>query len=298
MEQFHAGERAVQSRAGVERIAQRVGQSIQASIPPVAQGFIQAQALVVVGSTDAHGRVWASLLTGKPPFMEAVSDRVIRIDAMPLAGDPLAENIAVPGAIGLLAIDFATRRRMRVNGTAEVSQDGSLYVYADQVYSNCPKYIQERHLDLIDQQSSPSVQRGDQLTEAQQRWIGLADTLFIASTHPQGGADVSHRGGNPGFVRVRDARTLIFPDYAGNSMFQTLGNLVEHPACGLLLIDWERGAVLQMTGQALIHWDEEIVAQFVGAQRVLEFTVEAVIEHRHALPLRAQSVSYSPFNPG
>ena len=70
--------------------------------------------------------------------------------------------------------------------------------------------------------------------QSQRAWVAAADTFFIASAAPGGGADASHRGGNPGFVRVRDAATLEWPDYSGNTMFNTLGNITADtpaPAC-------------------------------------------------------------------
>jgi predicted pyridoxine 5'-phosphate oxidase superfamily flavin-nucleotide-binding protein len=82
--------------------------------------------------------------------------------------------------------------------------------------------------------------------------VAAADTFFIASFHPERGADASHRGGRPGFVRVRGQRTLEFDDYPGNNMFNTLGNLSGHPWAGLLFVDFERGDLVQMTGRARI----------------------------------------------
>jgi predicted pyridoxine 5'-phosphate oxidase superfamily flavin-nucleotide-binding protein len=121
--------------------------------------------------------------------------------------------------------------------------------------------------------------------------------LFIASAHPHGGADVSHRGGNPGFVHVVDARTLLMPDYAGNTMFQTLGNLQVNPQAGLLLIDFASGATLQMAGTTRIVWDGQRVTEFAGAERLVEVTVAEVIEIADAHPFRSHTVEYSPFNP-
>ena len=121
--------------------------------------------------------------------------------------------------------------------------------------------------------------------------------MFIASAHPDGGADVSHRGGNPGFVRVVDARTLILPDYAGNTMFQTLGNLQANPHTGLLLIDFVGGTTLQVAGTARIIWDAERTAGFVGAERLVEVTVADVVEITDAHPFRSDTVEYSSFNP-
>ena len=81
--------------------------------------------MVVVGSVDADGRVWASLLVGEPGFVRVLDERTVRIDATPLPGDPLEE--VLPGAgtkVGVLAIDFPTRRRLRLSSEAERRPDG------------------------------------------------------------------------------------------------------------------------------------------------------------------------------
>lgn len=297
--EYHAGERAVQRRAGVEAMAQRVGLSIKDALPPAAQAFVREQPLVVVASTDAQGGVWASLLVGPPGFIEPLDDQTLRIDAAPFAGDPLTENIQAQGQVGLLLIDLATRRRMRVNGVATRQSNGQLVVQAQQVYANCPKYIQARNLaPAPDAQASlPTVQRGALLTPQQQQWIARADTFFIATAHPEHGADASHRGGNPGFVRVVDAGTLLFPDYAGNTMFQTLGNLHSNPQAGLLFADFATGSLLQVSGTAEVRWDAAEAAAFAGAERLVRFVVTTVVELRGVSPLQAPTVAPSPFNP-
>ena len=100
------------------------------------------------------------------------------------------------------------------------------------------------------------------------------------------GADASHRGGRPGFAEVAyGGRQLTFPDYRGNRMFQTLGNLTINPRAGLLFVDWETGSTLQLTGRAQIVWDAQAVAPRPGAERLVEVTVGAVREHQRALPV-------------
>jgi uncharacterized protein len=296
---YHAGELSVQRQAGVEAQARRIGQGIKATMPPAAQAFLQQQPMALVGSIDAGGQIWASLLTGTPGFLMPVNERTLRIAATPVFGDPLCNNLHDHTAVGLLAVDLASRRRMRLNGQIECLSDGSFAIRAHQVYANCLKYIQARTLEIITKgvRGPGSIRRGDRLTPEQQAWIARSDTLFIASAHPDGGADISHRGGNPGFVRIVDARTLIVPDYAGNTMFQTLGNLQANPQVGLLLIDFTGGATLQMTGTARIIWDAERVAEFAGAERLLEVTVAEAIEIADAHPLRSHTIEYSPFNP-
>jgi uncharacterized protein len=293
---YHPGERLVQERAGVREMADRIGRSIGSTIPPAARNFLRSQPLVVVGSVDAGRRVWASLLTGAPGLVQAVDEKTLRINSRPAAGDPLGDNLAANDAVGMIAIEFATRRRMRLNGKAEVGEDGAITIQAQQVYSNCPKYIQARRWRgrPAEADSAPVVQRQSMLAQDQQRLIHEADTFFIASHHPEGGADASHRGGHPGFVRVLDDHRLVWPDYAGNTMFQTLGNISVNPQAGLLFIDFERGATLQLTGRARILWDQERAAEFPGAERLVEFDVDEVVEIAGAHPLEWRFLDYSP----
>jgi uncharacterized protein len=296
---YHAGELSVQRQAGVEEQARRIGQGIKATIPPAAQAFLQQQPMVLVGSIDTVGQVWASLLTGAPGFLMPIDQRTLRITATPIFGDPLRDNLHDQAQLGLLAIDLATRRRMRLNGQVECLGDGRFAVHARQVYANCLKYIQARTLETIATgvHGPGRIRRSDQLSAEQQAWVASSDTMFIASAHPDGGADISHRGGTPGFVRVVDARTLRIPDYAGNTMFQTLGNLQANPQAGLLLLDFASGATLQIAGTTRIIWEAERVAEFAGAERLVEVTVAEVVEIADAHPFRSHTVEHSPFNP-
>src|SRR5215204_5743775 len=231
---FHEGELAVQERVGVSRQASRVGASIHPNIPPLAQDFLEQQPYVFAGSIDKKGRVCASILVGEVGFLQVLSDRTIRIDS-PATDNLLFENLKTDDRIGLLAIEFETRRRMRANGRARIADD-SIIIRTEEVFSNCPKYIQARFWEREEQAQNKTglAESFDALTGDQIRFIENADTFVIASAHQTRGADVSHRGGNAGFVKVLDDRTLIFPDYSGNMMFQTLGNLQLNPKCGLL----------------------------------------------------------------
>ena len=168
---YHAGELAVQARTGVQVMAQRVKRAINTMISPMAQDFLHQQPVVVVASVDAKGWAWGSVLTGPPGFMVANDERTLHIGAAPIESDPLHDNLRANIDVGLLIIDFATRRRLRVNGRAERQQDGSFYVHAQQVYTNCPKYIQARRVELIPraEQTTPDVHRTDRLTARQHR---------------------------------------------------------------------------------------------------------------------------------
>lgn len=295
---YHAGELAVQERVGVQYEASRVGGSIRGVLPPAAQEFLRSQSMAFLGSVDTAGRVWASLLSGEPGFMEALSETRIRIGATPTPGDPLGENIKSNGLVGMIVLEPQTRRRMRLNGVATLASDG-LQIEAEEVWGNCPKYIQRRSYEIVPPEARPPAESrgGRSLTPDQQEWIRRADTFYIATAHAEAGADASHRGGLPGFVQVLSSDRLRFPDYAGNNMFQTLGNLAANPRAGLIFLDHEQGNTLQLTGQARILWDERLAAEVPGAQRLVEFEIDEVIETRGASPLRWSLQEYSPFNP-
>lgn len=188
---------------------------------------------------------------------------------------------------------------MRINGAAIQHDREGLLIHTDQSYFNCPQYIQSRDIQKgVIQESAPSlVHPFETLTLAQQAWIIQADTFFIASLHPESGADASHRGGYPGFVRVVNAKTLIFPDYSGNNMFNTLGNLLVNPNAGLLLIDFEQGRTLQLTGKTQLICEDERLTHFAGAERLIEFQIERGVETANATSLRWKFREYSPANP-
>src|SRR5438552_2990036 len=114
---FHEGERAVQRRAGVERVAAQVGRNIAPSVPPEYAAFLHRQPFVVIASRDGAGRVWASLVVGGVGFASVLDERRVLLAAGPAAGDPLEAALDQGGGrIGVLAIEFDTRSRVRLNG--------------------------------------------------------------------------------------------------------------------------------------------------------------------------------------
>ncbi|MCC3159764.1 pyridoxamine 5'-phosphate oxidase family protein [Hymenobacter sp. 15J16-1T3B] len=295
---YHPGEVAVQEQADTRHQAAHLAQILQTELPPQAQAFLSAQPLLVLGSTDAQGQLWASVLTGPPGFLQVPEPHTLLVRAQPAAGDVLAANLAHDAAVGMTVVDFERRRRIRLNGRARLSAEG-LTVALAEVFFNCPKYIQAREWQALPTPAAPA-QAGPvaaTLTPEQRAWIAAADTFFLATAHASAGADVSHRGGQPGFVRVLDAGTLEWPDYSGNGMFQSLGNLALDARAGLLFPDFAAGHVLQLTGQARTDWSPAHARRYPGAERVLTFAVAQVRPLYHALPFRWVFDGYSPFNP-
>ncbi len=296
---FHSGELEVQERLGVREQAAKIGSGIRAEIGPERYGFLIERRFVVVASLDRAGAVWASLLSGARGFLEPVDARRLRVHARPLDGDPLAEGLADGADVGLLAIDLANRKRLRINVRFALCDDG-FDVVTLEVFGNCPKYIQSRvpDADGADLAAAPAVATpASHLDEGQRRRVGAADTFFFARRHAEAGADVSHRGGSPGFVRVVDASRLAWPDYSGNRMFQTLGNLTRDGRAGLLFIAFDAGRTLQLAGRARVDWDEERARGFAGAERVVDLEIDRVVEIGGRADLRHRLLARSPFNP-
>ncbi|MFJ5784626.1 pyridoxamine 5'-phosphate oxidase family protein [Streptomyces hydrogenans] len=286
---YHHGSLAVQARLGVQQAAAHIAPSINPGIRPVAAAFLEAQPMLVLGAAAPDGRVWASLLTGEPGFARATGPHTVSVVGGPAPHDPLAEALAAATAVGTIALDPRTRRRMRLNGTARPSARG-LLIEAEQVFANCPKYLQKRELYGSDPAGpgTAATRTGDALTGAQLAAVRAADTFFVATTGPDG-ADASHRGGNPGFVHAEGPRELLWRDYPGNAMFLTLGNLETDGRAGLLFLDWESGTTLQLSGRAKTVYHLE--------ERFVRFRVDSVVETPAASPLRWSAPAYSPANP-
>jgi hypothetical protein len=139
---------------------------------------------------------------------------------------------------------------------------------------------------------------GATLGPDQQGTLIQADALFIATAHPARGADASHRGGAPGFIEVLDDRTLRIPDYSGNSMFNTLGNLRVNARAGIIVPDFERGRTLQLTGTAEILWNQDNPADRTGGtHRFLAFRITHWLELPLPAGVKTEFLDYSPFNP-
>lgn len=296
---WHAGELVVQRRVGEADVADRATGAIRDTVPDVAVGFLARQPLLVVAAAGADGMVWASLLTGPPGFLRVPRADVLDVAARPRDGDPLHDVLAGPAPVGALAIEPATRGRMRLNGRASPRGQG-LRVDLEQVYANCPKYIQQREVVEVTTRRGPGpggTVVGGGLTGRQRRWVGEADTFFIGTADAAARPDASHRGGNPGFVQVLGPDRLRFPDYRGNSMYMTLGNLEQRPAAGLLFVDWTSGALLQVSGTATVDYASGATAGVPGGQRMVDVQVARTVETSRGSPLVWGAASASRFNP-
>ncbi|MFK8184447.1 MAG: pyridoxamine 5'-phosphate oxidase family protein, partial [Phormidesmis sp.] len=290
---FHPGERAIQARLGHrERIEMMGRRMLRDFLPEQHRAFYAQLTYFLVGTVDADGHLWASILVGEPGFISTPDDRTLSIAAQPLSGDPLADTLTVGREIGFLGIELHTRRRNRVNGVVSALSPNGFEVQVHQTFGNCPKYIQAREFDL--KSFTPTETKPSHLLtalgEKEKDAIAAADTFFIATAYLDDaagvarGVDVSHRGGKPGFVRI-DGNTLTVPDFAGNNIYNTFGNLELNPHAGLLFINFETGDLLYLTGSAEVIWDGPEISRYEGAERLLKFQIERGVSVEKSLPL-------------
>ena len=110
-------------------------------------------------------------------------------------------------------------------------------------------------------------------TEEDAAFIARRPFFFLATTDAEGGPDCSFKGGDPGFVRVVAPDLLVFPDYDGNGMFKSLGNIRANPRVGLLFIAMgapeERPQRLRVNGTAEVSTDDPLLANFLGGQMLV-----------------------------
>ncbi len=299
---FHAGERSVQDRAGEAAVAQRNVAVLSDTVIGGARPFIAKQFMVALASVDAAGRVWSSLVFGKPGFLHTADGSTIEMAVSGRerdADEPLWANLTEGADLGMLFIELGTRRRYRVNGTVARLDDAGVQLRIREAYPNCPKYIQRRELRQLGGPRLPVASAsGTVLRGTVEQIVRQADTVFVASHHPDAGADASHRGGPAGFVKVVDDTTLRIPDFHGNSLFNTLGNFAIDPRAGLCIPDFDGGQLLQLTGSATLQWDQDDPAQETGGTaRFWEFKVEQWVLRDTPQALAWEYLDASPFNP-
>lgn len=302
---FHHGELEVQERLGVRtEVDLFARRSIRDYLPEQHRTFYAGLPFLLLGAVDRGGRPWASMIAGNPGFVSSPDQRRLDIAARPLHGDPILADISVGADLGVLGLEPATRRRNRIAGRVARNDAAGFSILVDQTFGNCPQYIQARHVELTADlghiEAGGEVRVSDRFDQSVAALLTGADTLFIATVFRQQdgvasqGADVSHRGGRPGFVRVEDDRTFIFPDFPGNRYYNTLGNIEVNPKAGFLFPDFLNGDLVYMTGAAEVVWDGRAIRDYDGAERFVRFHAEEVLHVEKSMPFRFTFDSYSP----
>ncbi len=157
------------------------------------------------------------------------------------------------------------------------------------------RFDTRRLADRLDEKflSRPAIDADDRA------FIERMDMFFLATADANGHPQCSYKGGDPGFVRVLDERTVAFPNYDGNGMYLSMGNLVENPQVGMLFIDFvsARPSRLRLSGIASIENGDPLVEVYPGAQFVVRVRATQVFPNCPRYIHRMQLVERSRFVP-
>jgi len=300
---FHAGERSLHEKLDISERQHELGlRMIRDHMPDQHREFFAALSSVHIGALDSSGHPWAVMRVGSAGFMTSRDDKTLSISSSPLSGEPVDLDFSIGAKVSVVGLEFETQRRNRLNATIAAVEGDVLSLHVDQSYGNCPKYIQIRTKTSAGATQPTPPKIANALSGADKAQITRADTLLIASRaaqlgdDPRAGVDINHRGGMPGFISVLDEKTIQFPDYKGNSFYNTFGNIVTDNRGGIQFVDFETGTLLNLKGTAaLIENINNGELPLMG--RGLRVNIDTVTRAEGGLPYRYKFEQYSDRNP-
>ena len=321
--EWHDGEVAVHKKLKTDRHANPT----TASLTPGIAIRLQQCPLFAIGTMDDQGRPWTTVWGGENGYARPLGGNMVGVKTtVDDKYDPVITNLfksgegdpqAISGKpFAALPINLDTRDRVKMAGNCvagavavptddEINQRESqiqLVVQVDQSLGNCPKYLNRKEV-------KPRVPRpqivytGDTLTAEANELVAKADLFFVSSIHPAQGMDTNHRGGHPGFTRTatdpedESKSMIVWPEYSGNRLYQTLGNLHTVPYAGLVFPDFETGDVLYVTGKTRILYGKDANNMIPRSNLAVALTVTEARLVRDGLPFRGTPVEASPYNP-
>lgn len=334
--EWHEGEKAIHKRAHLDF---REDNPTSPFLTPMAAYQISRYPLMAIGTLDEHDRPWCTIWgSGEPPLSQPVAQSVIAIKSnVDASFDPVVQAIwkgqdngdiireeGDGRLVSGLSIHLEERGRVKlagrlIAGALDANQQGSkqpnegksgsiqLVAKIDQSLGNCPKYLNKK----IITSSTPKpvlLSESPHLTQEALDLIEKADMFFVASAHEHEDMDANHRGGPPGFIRIEqpedheEGSILVWPEYSGNNLYQTLGNLEATPKAGLVIPDFETGDVLYLTGNTKILVGAEASRVIAKTKLAVRLNITAARLVQNGLPFRGTPVDdatsgRSPYNP-
>ncbi|KAJ5467214.1 Riboflavin synthase-like beta-barrel [Penicillium sp. IBT 31633x] len=298
----------------------RVPHSDNPTVPylsPRAAFLVREAPLIALGILDSQGRPWSTVWGGAAGFAEPVSESSsiglrTQVDSKydPVVQALLSANHTTESAgkmISGLAVDLENRRRVKLYGriVAGSLSDGDegqaqLVVHIQESLGNCPKYMNKKH--IVPAQSDPKlISDSPQLSAAAIELLSRADTMFVSSSHGATTMDTNTRGGPAGFIRVESndvsGAVIVYPEYSGNRLYQTLGNLQTTPRAGFVVPDFASGNVLYFTGSTEILVGKNAATILPRSNLALRVTIAAAIFVENGLGFRGEAGDPSPYNP-
>lgn len=299
-------------------------------LTPQASFLLQRAPLLAIGTLDAEDRLWTSLWGGHPGFSQPLGGGIIGtrtiVDGV---NDPVVQ--ALVGGVEKgemvqddtkmfagLTIDLMTRKRVKIfghmvagsvsdidvdfaesterpDGAPEKQDQIQLITKIEQSLGNCPKYLNQYKIRpaLV---TSKLISKSTELSAGAKDLITKADMFFLSSSTLED-MDTNHRGGPPGFTRILSDTEIVYPEYSGNRLYQTLGNLQMNPKIGITFPDYSTGDVLYITGTAAILVGSDAASILPGSNLAVKITVEEARHVESGLPFRGTRKDPSPYNP-
>ncbi|CAA7271302.1 unnamed protein product [Cyclocybe aegerita] len=328
---WHRGERLVRQKLGYDKIPSTayLYTSIQGDMPEQHSTFYSTRLPFLPACTlGPDGRPWGSILAGKDGDLAFISHpryNTLTMEAKLWDGEPFLQNaknheedVMLIAGIG---VELSTRRRNKFAGyITKLKIEGgiaNIELFVNEAIGNCPKYITLRELTPHPNTSPVVVNdkkdlaKEERLSEEAIQLILESDTVFFGTSYVASKQEeqaypshvgMNHRGGRPGFIRVKpsDGRTVILPDYSGNRIMTSLGNVEATPLASLTFISFVTGDILYLTGKARNVYGDEARSIMPLQDTFTEVFVTGYVHVRDAFPARQRpgyTIQPSPYSP-
>ncbi|HLB23662.1 MAG TPA: pyridoxamine 5'-phosphate oxidase family protein [Dehalococcoidia bacterium] len=153
------------------------------------------------------------------------------------------------------------------------------------------RFDTERLADRVGDLTHDTINKNDRA------FIEHMDMFFIATVDEQGHANCSYKGGEPGFVRVVDDHTIAFPNYDGNGMYLSMGNVLKTKQVGILFIDFENQHRMRLNGEATISYDDPLMTEYPEAQFIVRVRAREIFPNCPRYIHKMKLVQRSKFVP-
>jgi len=294
-------------------------------LTPQASFMLQRGSLLALGTLDSQDRPWTTLWGGSPGFSEPLGGGFVGTRTLvdsehdpvvqALVGDAKEGEMLQPKDGGKmlagLAIELMTRKRVKIGGKmvagtvreVEVEHEGAtqtqsqiqLVTKIDESLGNCPKYLNQ--YELRPALVQPKLESSGPTLSAEGNALIAKSDMFFLSTSTSSDMDVNHRGGAPGFVRIISSTQIAYPEFSGNRLYQSLGNLQLNPKIGITFPDYVTGDVLYITGMTEILVGADAAALLPSSNLAVKIDIVEARFVRRGLPFRGVKKSPSPYNP-
>ncbi len=300
-------------------------------LTPSAAQMLQRAPLLALGTVDGKGRPWATIWGGEAPLAQPVAESIIGINTtvdsktdpvvdLLFSGRDSGEVVKEEGAgrmISGLTIHLERRKRVKLYGRMVAGALGrigpeddqhspisvgqvQLVMKIEQSLNNCPKYLNCKRIYPVLPEPK-LISDSNTLPHQALDLIARADTFFISSCNHDRDMDMNIRGGSPGFVRVQSngdsGAMLVWPEYSGNNLYQTLGNLQTSSKAGLVFPDFETGDVLYVTGDTEVPVGKQAGAILPHSNLAVKISLTGARFVHNGLPFRGEPLERSPYNP-